>query len=178
MPGTAPAQKILRADAAAHDPEFSAEFYASYGEAACAALTLLCDARKAMPDSVLAIRYRLKSAASIREKLQRKGLPETAQAAVAALRDVAGLRAVLTDQGAVYRFAELLLSRGALQLIDVHDYIASPKQSGYRSLHLIVHVPVFRCKHMHCVPVEIQLRTAVMDIWACAEHRLIYKPRI
>lgn len=178
MPGTAPAQKLILPGSAAHDPEFCGEFYAPYGEAACAALTLLCDARRAMPDSVLAIRYRLKSAASIREKLQRKGLPETAHAAVAALRDVAGLRAVLTDQGAVYRFAGLLLSRGALQLIDVHDYIASPKQSGYRSLHLIVRIPVCRCSRTYCIPVEIQLRTAAMDVWACAEHSLIYKPRI
>ena len=176
MPGTAHAQKHGWAAGPAHDSVFCGEFYAPYESAACAALTLLCDAREQMPGDVLAIRYRLKSAVSIREKLQRKGLPETAEAAVAALRDVAGLRAVLSSRQAVYRFAGLLLSCGAMRLEDVHDYIAAPKKSGYRSLHLIVSVPVCRDAQLYRVPVEIQLRTSAMDVWACAEHRLIYKP--
>lgn len=178
MSGTTPAQKPGRDDSPAHDSQFCSEFYAPYEAAAHTALSLLCDVRREMVCDVLAVQYRLKSASSIREKLQRKGLPETAQAAAAALRDVAGLRAVLTSRKAVYRFADLLLAHGAIQLEDVHDYIASPKKSGYRSLHLIVSVPVILGAQTFRVPAEIQLRTAAMDVWACAEHRLIYKPRI
>lgn len=177
MPGTVHAQKPSQTEEPTHDSVFCSEFYTPYEAAACAVLMLLCDTRKQMPRDVLALRYRLKSPDSIREKLQRKGLPETAQAAVAALRDVAGLRAVLANQQAVYRFAGLLLQCGAMRLEGVHDYIAAPKASGYRSLHLIVSVPVCRGAQTYCVPAEIQLRTAAMDAWASAEHRLIYKPR-
>lgn len=178
MPGTAHAQKHGRADSPAQDSEFCSDFYAPYEAAAQTVLSLLCDIRREMTGDVLAMQYRLKAAASIRGKLRKKGLPETSEAAAAALRDVAGLRAVLTSRKGVYRFADLLLARGAMQLEDVHDYIAFPKQSGYRSLHLIVSVPVCMNARTYRVPVEIQLRTAAMDAWACTEHRLIYKPRI
>ncbi|MBR4039829.1 MAG: hypothetical protein IKJ11_07010 [Clostridia bacterium] len=176
MPESAYAQKPDHAGHPVRDTEFCGEFYAPYEAAACAALALLGDARRQMPCRVLTVSYRLKTASSIREKLRRKGLPETPAAAVAALHDVAGLRAVLTDRQAVYSFAAVLLGRCALRLEDVHDYIAAPKQSGYRSLHLIVRVPVCLGGQTYCVPAEIQLRTASMDAWACAEHRLIYKP--
>ena len=92
------------------------------------------------------------------------------------LRDVAGLRVVLTSRQAVYRFAHTLMTCGVAQLDEVHDYIAAPKQSGYRSLHLIFSMPVVLDSQAYLVPVEIQLRTAGMDAWACMEHRLIYKP--
>lgn len=159
------------------DPVFSAEFYAPYEAAAEAGLDLLSSAREHMPLDVLTLQCRLKSGASIRGKLLRKHLPQTAASAGAALRDVAGLRAVLTTREAVYRYADILLHRCALDLIDVHDYIAAPKKSGYRSLHLIARIPVSLPSGPYAVPIEIQLRTAAMDAWACAEHALIYKPR-
>ena len=160
------------------DPIFSAAFYAPYEAAANACLSLLCAARETMAPDVLALSYRLKSGPSIRGKLLRKGLTQTAAAAGAALHDIAGLRVVLSTREAVYRFADLLLTNKLLFLDDIHDYIAAPKPSGYRSLHLIVRIPVF-LHGRHClIPVEIQLRTAVMDAWACAEHKLIYKPCI
>ena len=170
---SAHAQKL----SAAGDPVFSAAFYAPYEAAAMAGLEILCNARAGMPLDVLALHYRLKSCASIRGKLQRKHLPETAASAGAALRDVAGLRAVLSSRDAVYRYAELVMRSRALELEDVHDYIAMPKPSGYRSLHLIARVPVILPSGAYAVPIEIQLRTAAMDAWACAEHALIYKPR-
>ena len=173
MSSSAHAQKLPVAE----DPVFSSAFYAPYEAAAIACLSLLSAAREAMEADVLALSYRLKSGASIRGKLQRKGLPLTAASAVSALHDVAGLRAVLSTRDAVYRFARLLIASGSLTLEDVHDYIASPKPSGYRSLHLIVRLPVCLHGSHYLVPVEIQLRTAAMDAWACAEHRLIYKPR-
>jgi len=159
-----------------HDPVFCAAFYAPYEAAAQTAFLMLCAAKDKMPGDVLALHLRLKSSASIRGKLLRKGLPETACAAGAALRDIAGLRAVLTDRQAVYRFARVLLQSSVAQLEDVHDYIAAPKRSGYQSLHLILNMPVCLDGQAYMTPVEIQLRTAGMDAWACAEHRLIYKP--
>jgi len=160
----------------AGDPVFSAAFYAPYEAAALSGLEILSDARACMPLDLLTLQYRLKSGASIRGKLQRKHLPETAAAAGAALRDIAGLRAVLCTREAVYRYADLLIQSPGLQLEDVHDYIARPKPSGYRSLHLIARVPVILSHAAYSVPIEIQLRTAAMDAWACAEHALIYKP--
>ena len=155
------------------DPVFSASFYAPYDAAISAGLSLLHDAQKFMPFDVLSVGSRLKSGPSIRGKLQRKHLPQTSAAAGAALRDIAGLRVVLTTREAVYRYAGLLCS--SLDLEDIHDYIAAPKPSGYRSLHLIARLPVHLACGDYCVPIEIQLRTAAMDAWACAEHALIYK---
>lgn len=172
MLSIAPAQKPDTAG----DPVFSAAFYAPYESAACFGLEILSDARAYMPLDVLTLQYRIKSGESIRGKLQRKQLPETAAAAGAALRDIAGLRAVLSSRKAVYRYADLLMQNKNLQLEDIHDYIAMPKPSGYRSLHLIARVPVLISHAAYVVPIEIQLRTAAMDAWACAEHALIYKP--
>lgn len=164
------AQKQISAE----DPVFSAPFYAPYETALAAGLSLLEGARAAMPLDVLTLSSRLKSGASIRGKLQRKQLPQTSAAAGAALRDIAGLRAVLTTRDAVYRYAGLLTQM--LDLEDIHDYIAAPKPSGYRSLHLIARIPISLPQGAYAVPIEIQLRTAAMDAWACAEHALIYKP--
>lgn len=173
MLSIAHAQKPCPAD----DPVFSAAFYAPYEAAAIAGMEILSDARAMMPLDVLTLHYRLKSGASIRGKLRRKGLPETAASAGAALHDVAGLRAVLASREAVYRYADLLITGCALDLEDVHDYIAAPKPSGYRSLHLIARIGISLPAGQYAVPIEIQLRTAAMDVWACAEHKLIYKPR-
>lgn len=175
MASAATAQKL--SPGIAHDPEFDAAFYAPYEAAAQAAFEMLCAARRKHGGDVQAIQFRLKSPASIRGKLRKKGMPETAQAAGTCLHDVAGLRAVLGSKRAVYRFAETLMTGGVARLDAVHDYIAAPKESGYRSLHLIFSVPVVLHAQAYLVPVEIQLRTAAMDAWACMEHRLIYKPR-
>lgn len=176
MISTAAAHPLPAASFSSCDPVFNAEFYGPYEAAVQAALEMLCAARARHADDVLALRFRLKSPASIRGKLRKKGMPETAQSAGLCLQDVAGLRAVLSSRQAVYRFARTLMTSGVAQLEEVHDYIAAPKKSGYRSLHLIFSVPVFLDSQAYLVPVEIQLRTSVMDAWACMEHRLIYKP--
>ena len=162
---------------AAQDPVFCAAFYAPYAAAAAACLNVLDSASKTMEPDVLSLSYRLKSGSSIRGKLLRKGLPQTAAAACAALHDIAGLRVVLSSRAAIYRFANLLIAGGALITEDVHDYIAAPKPSGYRSLHLIARISVPLHNQRCLIPVEIQLRTADMDAGARAEHKLIYKPR-
>jgi len=92
------------------------------------------------------------------------------------LNDIAGLRVVLSSIEAVYRFAELLKKMDSWQFVLARDYIACPKASGYRGLHLVMHVSVCMERQRAVVPVEIQLRTPAMDMWACVEHDLCYKP--
>lgn len=163
---------------AAGETEFTSRFFAPYQRAIETALQILCDARSRIdtPRAVYAITFRLKSPVSICGKLIKKHLPATAACANAALQDIAGLRVVLDSKESVYRFASLLRTSPALELIEEHDYIANPKKSGYRSLHLVVRVPVCVNGLAYLVPAEIQLRTASMDMWASIEHKLIYKP--
>lgn len=181
MPCTAPAQKIIQGEWTSCDPDFTPEFYRPYASAVENALLLLDDARSRLcceskGHAVRAMTFRLKSPVSIRGKLRKKGLPATAGAALACLQDIAGLRVVLSSIPAVYRFAQLLKSSSFAECIEESDYIAAPKKSGYRSLHLILRIPV--CLHGRClmIPVEIQLRTEAMDIWATIEHEICYKP--
>lgn len=162
-------------------PEFTPEFYRPYAAAVENALLLLDDARTRLilenpTDAVRTITFRLKTPASIRGKLHKKCLPATAKAACACLQDVAGLRVVLSSVGAVYRFAALLKHSAFSQCIEESDYIAAPKKSGYRSLHLILRIPVCLRGACRMIPVEIQLRTAPMDLWASIEHEICYKP--
>lgn len=165
----------------ASDCVFTPEFYKPYESAAETAFLMLCAIRNDMcesdgMDAVRAMTFRLKSPGSIRDKLQKKGLPSSTAAAGAALHDIAGLRVVLSDVSAVYRFAEKIRSSPIAQFAGARDYIASPKPSGYRSLHLLMLVPVHLHGQSYMIPVEIQLRTASMDIWASAEHDICYKP--
>lgn len=151
---------------------FDAQFYAPYAAAAQSALALVCAARSRMDDpaAVLALTYRLKTPASIRGKLAKLSLAATPPMAAAALHDIAGIRVVLKSEDAVYAFAALLRDATGAQVLAERDYIAAPKQSGYRSLHLIL------LPRGTSVPAEIQLRTPQMDVWAAAKHDLIYKP--
>ena len=116
-------------------------------------------------EDIRCITYRLKSPSSIRE--------ETARAA---LHDIAGLRVVFPCEKQVYCFAELLCASPLARVLSEKDYIAEPKPSGYRSLHLVLSIPVRLHSQSLMVPVEIQLRTAAMDMWASIEHDMVYKP--
>jgi len=172
------AQKPASDHLIAPETVFTPLFFAPYQAAVEASLEILCEARGKMPGpcDVRAVTFRLKSPASIRGKLLKKRLPVTAACASAALQDVAGLRVVLESTQSVYRFAALIKACSACELLEEQDYIAHPKKSGYRSLHLIIRVPVCVHSQLYMAPVEIQLRTASMDIWASIEHELIYKP--
>lgn len=118
---------------------------------------------------------RLKSPKSIVEKLQRKGLPVTVESAEENLQDIAGIRIICNYLDDIYRLAEMLIHQQDIELVEQVDYIQSPKPNGYRSLHLVVRVPVFLSSHTELVPVEIQIRTIAMDFWASLEHQLRYK---
>ena len=121
------------------------------------------------------IESRIKSPQSIVEKLRRKGYPLSAKSAREHLTDIAGVRVVCYCMSDIYTLAELLTMRGDFKPVKIKDYIKTPKPSGYRSLHLIVMVPVYLSSCRQEVPVEIQVRTIGMDYWASLEHQLHYK---
>ena len=118
---------------------------------------------------------RLKKFTSIADKLERKNLPMTIENIEENLNDIAGIRVVCAFPDDVYMLANAFLAQDDITLIQKKDYIASPKPNGYRSLHLIVSVPIFFEHEKHEVTVEIQLRTMAMDLWASLEHQLRYK---
>ncbi|MBQ4091717.1 MAG: GTP pyrophosphokinase family protein, partial [Firmicutes bacterium] len=121
------------------------------------------------------IKTRLKSPKSIREKLERKGLDISAESIENNIKDVAGVRVVCSFTDDVYTLADALLKQDDIILVERKDYIANPKENGYRSLHLIVAIPIFLAKGKQMMKVEIQLRTIAMDFWASLEHQLRYK---
>lgn len=118
---------------------------------------------------------RLKSPASITEKLIRKGYAPSLEAAEEHLTDIAGVRIVCNYLEDIYHVAELLTHQRDVELVRQRDYIKHPKDSGYRSLHLVIRIPVFLSSHTELVPVEVQIRTIAMDFWASLEHQLRYK---
>ena len=121
------------------------------------------------------IKTRLKSIISITEKLERNGLLLTAENIEEHLSDVAGIRVICSFTDDVYIIANALLKQDDITLIRKKDYIAHPKENGYRSLHLLVNVPIFLANEKKIMKVEIQLRTIAMDFWASLEHQLRYK---
>ena len=121
------------------------------------------------------VKTRIKSPDSIMEKLLRKGLNPTVENIEKNLNDVAGIRVVCPFIDDVYMIADTFLSQDDITLIEKKDYIKNPKQGGYRSLHLIVEVPIFLEKQKKSMRAEIQLRTIAMDFWASLEHQLTYK---
>lgn len=121
------------------------------------------------------IKCRLKSPESIAGKMVRRGLPFTLSSMEEKINDVAGVRVICTFIEDVYELSEILLQQDDITLIEKKDYIKNPKPNGYRSLHLIVAVPIFLADGKRPVKVEIQLRTIAMDFWASLEHELNYK---
>ncbi len=124
------------------------------------------------------IKSRIKTPESIAEKLQRKKLPISIQSIEQNLFDVAGIRVICSFPEDIYIVRDLLLNQDDLTLVDEKDYIRAPKPNGYRSLHLIVEVPIFLAEEKRPMKVEVQLRTIAMDFWASLEHKLKYKKSI
>lgn len=126
-------------------------------------------------DPINGIKTRLKKIESIKEKLDKNGLPLTLESIEENLNDIAGVRVICSFTEDVYMIADALLKQDDIVLISKKDYIANPKQNGYRSLHLIVTVPIFLANEKRIMKVEIQLRTIAMDSWASLEHQIRYK---
>lgn len=124
------------------------------------------------------IKTRVKQPDSIASKLRRKGYPVTVQSGFENLSDVAGVRVICAFIDDIYKVADMLTAQDDIELIKRKDYIKNPKMNGYRSLHLIIEVPVFFSDHKEQIRVEVQIRTIAMDFWASLEHQLKYKKDI
>lgn len=118
---------------------------------------------------------RLKSPESIIEKMQRRGGPISLTAIREKIQDIAGVRIVCSFISDVYQIADMLSAQPDIEVVEVKDYIKDPKPNGYKSLHLIVKVPVFLSTGVEEAYVEIQFRTIGMDFWASLEHKIYYK---
>ncbi len=124
------------------------------------------------------IKSRLKSPLSIYEKLRRKGYPVTVENIEKHLNDVAGIRVICSFPDDIYRLADLISKQDDIEVLGRKDYIKNPKPNGYRSLHLILGIPIFLSREKKFMRVEVQLRTIAMDFWASLEHKLKYKKDI
>ena len=94
------------------------------------------------------------------------------------LFDIAGVRVICSFPEDIYATAELLTQQDDIHVIDRKDYIAHPKENGYRSLHLILEVPIFLSTGKKFMKVEVQFRTIAMDFWASLDHKLKYKKNL
>lgn len=121
------------------------------------------------------VKSRIKSPDSIAKKLEKKGLPVNFKAMTENLQDIAGVRVICPYISDIYNVKDMLLKQPDIKLVEEKDYIATPKESGYRSLHIVVEIPVYLSQTEHQVKVEVQLRTIAMDFWASLEHELRYK---
>lgn len=124
------------------------------------------------------ISCRLKSPISILEKLERKGIEPTVENIEKNITDVVGIRVVCSFPSDIYRISERLCAQDDIRVIERKDYIAKPKPNGYRSLHLILEIPVFLYNEKKYMCVEVQFRTIAMDFWASLEHKVHYKKKI
>lgn len=127
---------------------------------------------------ISSISTRLKRTSSIVEKLSSRGKSFSIENIESELNDVAGIRVICTYIDDIYTIAESFSKQDDIKLLERKDYIANPKPNGYRSLHLIVEVPVFFAEYTKPMKVEVQIRTMAMDFWASLEHQLKYKQEI
>ena len=118
---------------------------------------------------------RLKSAKSILGKLQKKDLDLTLSAACNNIYDIAGIRVVCSYIKDVFLIRDRLMAQDDVMIMQIKDYIETPKENGYRSLHMVIRVPVYFMNKKQLVPVELQIRTLAMDLWASLEHDIKYK---
>ncbi len=123
------------------------------------------------------IRSRIKSYESMKEKLRKKGLSTDVKTGLQSLSDIIGVRIITHFIGDVYQILELLRKSDYWEIIKIKDYISYPKPNGYRSLHIIMRIPL-ECLEFESIMAEIQIRTVAMDCWASLEHQMKYKKNI
>lgn len=121
------------------------------------------------------IKTRIKSPESIVKKLKRYGYEDSIENMVNYVNDIAGVRLVCSFTSDIYRLAEMIGKQSDLTVVSVKDYIKHPKESGYKSFHMLVTVPIFLSDRVVDTKVEIQIRTIAMDFWASLEHKIYYK---
>lgn len=121
------------------------------------------------------IKSRIKSTESLAKKVRDRNIPLTMESIEENINDIAGIRVICSFPEDIYMLADCLLQQDDITLIERKDYIKNPKPNGYRSLHLIVSIPIFLQHEKRNMKVEVQLRTIAMDFWASLEHKLRYK---
>ncbi len=121
------------------------------------------------------IKSRIKTSESIVKKLKKKGYESTIENMVDYVDDIAGIRIICSFTSDIYHIAEMLVNQNDIKVLEVKDYIKTPKQSGYKSYHMLVTVPIFLSDKKIDAKVEIQIRTVAMDFWASLEHKIHYK---
>ena len=124
------------------------------------------------------IESRVKEPASILEKMKRKGYELSVKQIEEKLNDVAGVRVICSFVEDIYYLASMLSAQDDLEVVKVKDYIKHPKKNGYRSLHLIIQIPIFLSSEKKYMRVEVQFRTIAMDFWASLDHKLKYKKNV
>ncbi|QNV41085.1 GTP pyrophosphokinase family protein [Rothia amarae] len=118
---------------------------------------------------------RVKTPESLAQKLVRKGVKMSSESVANNIYDVAGVRITCSFIGDCYRVMSALTSQDDIEVVEVKDYIKHPKKNGYKSLHVIVRIPIFLSTGAKKIPVELQIRTIAMDFWAALEHKIFYK---
>lgn len=126
-------------------------------------------------DPIEYIKSRIKTPESIVKKLKRHGLEVNVDNMINHINDIAGVRIVCSFTSDIYRIVEMIGKQNDLTVISVKDYIRNPKESGYKSFHMLVSVPIFLGEQVIDTKVEIQIRTIAMDFWASLEHKIYYK---
>ena len=124
------------------------------------------------------IKTRIKTPDSIVKKLKRYGHETSIEKMVRYVNDIAGVRLICSFTSDIYRLAEMIGNQSDLKVLSIKDYIKNPKESGYKSYHMLVSVPIFLSDSVVDTKVEIQIRTIAMDFWASLEHKLKYKKNI
>ena len=121
------------------------------------------------------IKTRIKTPESIVKKLRRYGHETSIENMVRYINDIAGVRLICSFTSDIYRLAEMIGNQSDLKVLSIKDYIKNPKESGYKSYHMLVSVPIFLSDSVVDTKVEIQIRTIAMDFWASLEHKIYYK---
>ncbi len=121
------------------------------------------------------IKSRIKSAESIVRKLKNKGYEATLENMMEYVNDIAGVRIICSFTSDIYRIAEMLRNQNDIMVLNVKDYIQNPKESGYKSYHMLISIPIYLSDTVVNTKVEIQIRTIAMDFWASLEHKMNYK---
>ena len=121
------------------------------------------------------IKTRIKTPESIVKKLKRYGYETSIENMVRYINDIAGVRLICSFTSDIYRLAEMIGNQSDLKVLSIKDYIKNPKESGYKSYHMVVTIPIYLTEGPVETKVEIQIRTVAMDFWASLEHKLYYK---
>lgn len=133
---------------------------------------------KSQRNPIDTIESRIKAPMSIFEKARRKGMELTFESIMDNMHDIAGIRVICPFIEDIYAVAEMLTNQDDIRIIEVKDYIQHPKDNGYRSLHLVLEVPIFLSDRKALMKVEVQIRTIAMDFWAALEHQIHYKKTV